>query len=76
MDEISLILTPAADGSTDAVTVFERSPLLEESRPAHFHLKRMERLEGDAVWLVYDTDSRRDVYKRQGWWRSLGALRR
>ena len=60
MDEISLVLTPAADGSSDSVTVFERSPLLRESRPAQFHLKRLERLEEDAVWLVYDTDCRRE----------------
>lgn len=60
VDEISLVLTPAADGSSDSVTVFERSPLLRESRPAQFHLKRLERLEEDAVWLVYDTDCRRE----------------
>lgn len=52
VDELSLLLAPAADGRPDTVTVFEASPLLEKSAPAEFHLKTAEQL-GDTVRLVY-----------------------
>ena len=53
VDELSLLLAPAADGDPDSVTVFEQSPFLSKSIPATFNLKDVERLEGDAVRLVY-----------------------
>ena len=52
-DEINIILAPAADGSPDSVTVFEQSIYLKESSPVEFSLKNIERLEGDAVRLIY-----------------------
>lgn len=58
VDEISLLIAPAADGSRDAVTVFERSPLLAKSAPMEFHLKDVERLAGDGVRLVYAVDEK------------------
>ncbi|MGI5906587.1 MAG: dihydrofolate reductase family protein [Candidatus Pararuminococcus gallinarum] len=53
VDELSLLLAPAADGDPDSVTVFEQSPFLSKSIPVTFRLKDVERLEGDAVRLVY-----------------------
>lgn len=52
MDELSLILAPAADGSSSAVTVFEESKL-QPSSPVEFRLKGVERLKNDGVRLVY-----------------------
>lgn len=53
VDELSLLLAPAADGNPDSVTVFEKSPLLPPGSPATFRLKNIERLKDDGVRLVY-----------------------
>lgn len=53
VDELSLLIAPAADGNPDSVTVFEKSALLPPSSPAIFQLKNIERLKGEGVRLVY-----------------------
>lgn len=53
VDELSLLIAPAADGNPDSVTVFEKSPLLPPGSPAVFRLKNIERLKSDGVRLVY-----------------------
>lgn len=53
MDELSLLIAPAADGSLTAVTVFEESDDLLPSAPAEFQLKEVERLKGDGIRLTY-----------------------
>lgn len=53
VDELSLLIAPAADGNPDSVTVFEKSALLPPGSPAVFQLKNIERLKGDGVRLVY-----------------------
>lgn len=53
VDELSLLIAPTADGNPDSVTVFEKSVLLPPSAPAVFQLKKIERLNGDGIWLVY-----------------------
>lgn len=53
VDELSLILAPAADGNPDFVTVFEKSELLSDSTPAEFQLKNVEKLKENGVRLVY-----------------------
>lgn len=53
MDELSLLIAPAADGSSTAVTVFEESDYLPPSAPAEFRLKEVERLKGDGIHLTY-----------------------
>ena len=58
VDELSLLLAPAADGNPDSVTVFERSPLLSSSSPAAFQLKNIERLKDNGVRLVYMVSSK------------------
>ncbi|MGM9642436.1 MAG: dihydrofolate reductase family protein [Eubacteriales bacterium] len=52
IDELSLVLAPAADGE-QKVTVFERTEK-SKNRAIGFALKEVKRLEGDAVWLIYD----------------------
>lgn len=53
VDELSLLLAPAADGNPDSVTVFEKSAMLPPADPAVFRLKNIERLKGDSIRLVY-----------------------
>nr|WP_303183446.1 dihydrofolate reductase family protein [Lachnoclostridium phocaeense] len=52
-DELSLVLAPAADGESETVTVFERSPLLTASVPVEFALKQVQVLEKGALWMRY-----------------------
>ena len=53
IDELSLIVIPVTDGSTDAVSVFEKSDFLPPRDPAGFRLKQVSVLDGDCVWLQY-----------------------
>lgn len=53
VDELSLLIAPAADGNPDSVTVFEKSALLPPGEPVSFQLKNVERLKGDGIRLVY-----------------------
>lgn len=53
IDELSLLIAPAADGSPTAVTVFEKSDFLPPSPPAEFQLKAVEQLKGDGIRLTY-----------------------
>lgn len=52
-DELSLVLAPAADGESETVTVFERSPLLTASVPVEFALTQVQVLEKGALWMRY-----------------------
>lgn len=53
IDELSLLIAPAADGSPTSVTVFEQSDLLPPSAPVEFQLKEVDRLKGDGIRLTY-----------------------
>jgi len=53
VDELSLILAPAADGGTGAATVFDRSAYSFENSPVAFGLISVNKLDDDAVWLRY-----------------------
>lgn len=55
IDELSLVIAPVADGSTTAVSCFERADFLPQyGGPEAFRLKGAEPLEGDALWLRYE----------------------
>mgnify|MGYP005792054345 FL=1 len=54
IDELSLVIAPVADGSTSAVSCFERADFMPQHGPEAFHLKDIERLEGDALWIRYE----------------------
>lgn len=64
VDELSLVIAPAADGNPDSVTVFEKSELLPGSVPVEFHLKNAERLEGDGIHLLYTVDTTKQEGER------------
>lgn len=54
IDELSLVIAPVADGSTTAVSIFERADFLPNSIPVGFHLKEVKILDGDVLWLRYN----------------------
>ena len=53
IDELSIVMAPVADGSTTAVSIFERSEFLPERGPVAFELKKVEQIEGGSLWLRY-----------------------
>lgn len=58
VDELSLLIAPAADGNPDSVTVFEKSALLPPGEPVSVHLKNIERLKGDGIRLIYTVNNK------------------
>ncbi len=52
MDELSLVLAPAADGSRGP-SVFDSCEESESGRAAQFQLKEVKQLEGGVLWLRY-----------------------
>lgn len=55
VDELSIVLSPAADGE-QKVTVFERTDK-SINRAIGFTLKDVQKLDGDAVWLRYQLNN-------------------
>lgn len=53
VDELSILLAPAADGDPSTPTVFEKSELLAETTPVEFQLKNVEQLKNNGVRLTY-----------------------
>jgi riboflavin biosynthesis pyrimidine reductase len=53
LDEVSVVMAPVADGSTSAVSIFEKADFLPERKPLAFALKEMERVNGGGLWLRY-----------------------
>lgn len=52
-DELSVVITPAADGSSDAPSLFETKSGLSDDEPVTFTLKDAQPQEGGTVWLRY-----------------------
>lgn len=53
VDELSLLLAPAADGDPSPPTVFEKSELLDATTPVEFQLKNVEQLKDSGIRLTY-----------------------
>ena len=53
IDELSIVLAPTADGGRSSASLFERAAFLPEHPPVSFHLKAVEKLEDDGLWLRY-----------------------
>lgn len=53
IDELSLVIAPVADGSTTAVSIFERADFLPAKAPVPFELKEVKQVEGNVLWLRY-----------------------
>ncbi|WP_353957817.1 dihydrofolate reductase family protein [Peribacillus sp. NJ4] len=58
IDELSLIIAPIADGSTNSLTLFETSPHLKKQPPVNFFLKEIEKLDDGGLWLKYVTKNK------------------
>lgn len=53
IDELSIILAPTVDGNREAASLFEKPAFLPERLPAVFHLKAVEKLDDEGLWLRY-----------------------
>ena len=53
IDELSLVIAPVADGSTQSVSAFKRADFLPPHPPVAFALKEVKALQGNALWLRY-----------------------
>lgn len=52
-DEVSIVLTPAADGTKGAQTLFEADDRYTAAVPTAFELADVQKLEDGSVWLRY-----------------------
>ncbi len=52
-DEVSMVIAPCADGSTETQTMFQVKEGLSTDKAVGFTLKSAEVLDGSAVWLRY-----------------------
>lgn len=55
IDELSLVLAPIADGAVNTPTLFETEANFTENPIMKFKLKNVERLDGNGLWLRYET---------------------
>lgn len=62
VDEVSLVIAPAADGGS-GVSCFEQAPFLPAAAPVPFHLKSAETPEPDVLWLRYTHNLREQSVK-------------
>lgn len=53
LDEVSIVMAPVADGSTSAVSIFEKADFLPERTPLAFTMKEVERVNGGGLWMRY-----------------------
>lgn len=56
IDEVSLVLVPIADGSSNSLTIFETYSQLQKKKPVNFYLKAIEKMEDGGLWLNYVTE--------------------
>ncbi len=52
VDELSIVIAPAADGNSEAASIFEKADFLPEKKPAVFKIKGIRQI-GDTVHLQY-----------------------
>lgn len=52
-DELSLVITPVADGSSETPALFDTKGDLSADNPVGFILDNAEVMDGDSVWLRY-----------------------
>lgn len=52
-DELSLVITPSADGSSETPTLFMTKEGLTTDRAVNFELEHLEAKDGGSIWLRY-----------------------
>ncbi|KUP25930.1 RibD family protein [Paenibacillus sp. DMB5] len=55
VDELSLIVAPIAEASSNSVTLFETSSFITNQHPVNFNLKEVEKLDDGGLLLKYVT---------------------
>ena len=55
IDELSIVIAPVTDISSDTVSLFERMSCLSNITPVEFELLNVEKLSGGCIWLRYKT---------------------
>lgn len=53
VDEVSIVMTPVADGSTETASLFDGNPKYNKNEPVGFELIDMQKLADGSVWLRY-----------------------
>lgn len=59
-DELSIVVAPAADGSSESPTLFEARPGIVGEQPVRFLLKAAEVMNEGCVWLRYDVKNQNE----------------
>lgn len=54
IDELSLVMTPATDASSETSTLFETGEYLPKINPVEFKLLNVEKLNAGGLWLRYE----------------------
>ncbi|MCM1194296.1 MAG: dihydrofolate reductase family protein [Acetatifactor muris] len=54
IDELSLVICPAADGQTNTASVFDCYRHLTRTAPVAFSLMDVQKLPGDGIWIRYN----------------------
>ena len=57
-DEVSVVIAPCADGSTETQSLFQTKEGLSTDTPVGFTLKSAEALDGSGVWLRYTVNKK------------------
>lgn len=58
VDELSLVMTPVADGATTAASLFGGNEKYNDTDPVGFALIDMQRLDDGSAWLRYSVKNR------------------
>ena len=53
VDEVSIVMTPVADGSTESASLFDGNPKYNDNDPVGFELIDTKKLPDGSVWLRY-----------------------
>jgi len=59
IDELSLLIVPVADGTTQSPTTFDVSNQLRKKHASPLHLLQVQKLENDVLWLRYRMSSKK-----------------
>ena len=57
-DELSLVIAPVADGSSQTPALFETREGLTQDIPVGFELKNVETLSQGGLWLRYEVNKK------------------
>lgn len=61
IDQLSLVISPLADGNTASASVFDRGDFLPARPPAAFSLRETMQLDGNGLWLRYTRKGTREM---------------